>query len=343
MPDGSLYTQYEQQLAQAQLILFMLALGVTLSIDDFKRTFREPKSLIIALTGQLFLSPLIAVAINILFGLEKGIALGLVLIAAMPGGSLAKAFVLLGRGNAPLAISLTIVTTLCSIVTVPLVIELFARGCVPDEYEIPVLKIVGDVVFFMLAPLAGGMYLGSVLPERKETMRRRFGRLGFAVVIIMVVGALRSGRVTPGTHGLHVSIAIILFILVCMQANMLPFRLTGASRADTLTAGVEMSMRNANLAFLLKASLFPKAVVDSSPELKLVADEVMYVLLFYAGSALVIGLPLVFNFLRLARRDDRAAAAAAVAEAAAGAPPSDAGPAIEQSVAPAAPAQERVP
>lgn len=344
MPEQSLYLMYEHRLAQAQLIFFMLALGVTLTLDDFKRTFREPRSLITALSGQVILSPLIAVGISKLFGLADGIALGLILISAMPGGSLAKAFVLLGRGNASLAISLTIVSTLCSIVTVPLVIELFARDCVPPGYEIPVFDIIRDVVVFMLSPLAGGMYLGSVLPQRKEIMRRRFGRIGLAVVILMVLGAMRSGRVKFFDHGWDVPLAIVLFILVVMQVNMLPFRLTRAPRGDTLTSGVETSMRNANLALLLQSSLFTAVRLREFPELKPIADDVMYALLFYAGAALVIGLPLVFNFLRMARRDERAAAAAALAEAAAGEPPADAKPdlkpAIDESIT-AAPVQDR--
>lgn len=346
MPEQSLYNRFEPQLAAAQLVLFMLALGVTLTVEDFRRTFRQPKSLITALIGQVLLSPLIAVGISKIFGLSDGIALGLVLIAAMPGGSLAKAFVLLGRGNASLAISMTIVSTLCSIVTVPLVIELFARNCVPESYQIPVLKIISDVAIYMLAPLAGGMYLGSVFPDRKEIMRRRFGRLGLGVVILMVLGAMRSGRVKFFDHGWEVPIAIILFILVCMQVNMLPFRLTRAARGDTLTAGVESSMRNANLALLIQSSLFHdpenpgQTVFARFPELKPVADDVMYALLFYAGSALVIGLPLVFNFLRMARRDDRAAAAAVAAAAAAGSVPAtpttpeESNPVVEQAIAP---------
>ena len=97
-------------------------------------------------------------------------------------------------------------------------------------------------------------------------------------------------------------VAIIDFALVCMQATMLPFRVLGWPRADTVSAGMEVTMRNMNLALLLKASLFP----DRGPaDLAAIGTEVMFVVLFYAGAAFFLGLPLALNFRRMARRDER--------------------------------------
>lgn len=296
------YPRYEENFAQVQLILFMLGMGTTLTLDDFAQVFRRPRSLAVALFGQIILSPLIALAINHLFGLTGGIALGLILTSAMPGGALAKAFVFLARGNAPLAISLTVVSTLASIVTVPLILEVFAREYIPADFEMPVFAIVRDVACFLLAPLAGGMYLGSLNPTKRKTLSRVFIRVGFAVVAIMVLCALGSQRIKPGDHGLLTPTAIVIFSIACMQVAMLPFRVMRWSRADTVSAGIEVTMRNMNLALLLKASLFPETGRSDVAEL---SSEVMFVILFYAGAALVIGLPLSLNFLRMARRDDR--------------------------------------
>jgi BASS family bile acid:Na+ symporter len=97
-----------------------------------------------------------------------------------------------------------------------------------------------------------------------------------------------------------VPLAIIVFALISMQASMMPFRLLGWPRADTVSAGMETTMRNMNLALLLKASLFPDR---GTPEVAAMGAEVMYVVLFYAGAAFFMGLPLALNFRRMARRD----------------------------------------
>jgi len=296
------YPRYEEHFAQVQLILFMLGMGATLTLDDFARIARQPRSLAVALLGQILLSPLIALGVNHLFGLSGGIALGLILTSAMPGGAIAKAFVILGRGNAPLAISLTALSTLLAVLTVPLTLEIFAREYIPDDFEMPVGKIVRDVAFYLLAPLSAGMYLGFLNPVRRKALNRVFISLGFVVVVAMVICALGSQRIKPGQHGWKVPIAIIAFALLCMQANMLPFRVLNWPRPDKLTAGIEVSMRNMNLAILLNVSLFPESAASAVAAL---APEAMFVILFYAGAAMGVGLPLALNFLRMARRDAR--------------------------------------
>lgn len=296
------YPVYEEHFAQVQLTLFMLGMGATLTLHDFARVLLRPRSLTVALIAQTILSPVIAVAVCHAFGLSGGIALGLILTATMPGGATAKAFVVLARGSGPLAISLTIVSTLAAIVTVPLTLQLFAREYTPPDFEMPIALIVRDVACFVLAPLALGMTIGSLNPLHRKVISRWLIRMGFLVVITMIVCALGSQRIRPGERGLLVPVAIIVFALVCMQVSMLPFRVLGWPSADTVTAGMEVTMRNMNLALLLKASLFP----DRGPaELADLGMEVMFVVLFYAGVAFCAGLPLALNFLRKARRDDR--------------------------------------
>ncbi|MFO0801909.1 MAG: bile acid:sodium symporter [Gemmataceae bacterium] len=296
------YPAYEEHFAQVQLVLFMLGMGVTLRVEDFAKVVRRPRSLAVALLIQVAVSPLIAVGISQAFGLTGGIAVGLVLTAAMPGGALAKALVVLGRGSGPLAISLTVASTFVAIASVPLTLQLCAGSYVPADFEMPTGRIVRDVACFVLAPVAFGMLLGALKPLHRFAIRRWSLRIGFLVVIAMIVCALGSQRIKPGERGLLVPVAIIVFALVCQQAVMLPFRIRKWPRADTVTAGMEITMRNMNLALLLKAGLFPDR---GPPELAALGSEVMFVVLFYAGSAFFLGLPLALNFLRMARRDER--------------------------------------
>src|SRR5262249_25791712 len=92
------YPRWEATFAQVQLVLFMLGMGATLGGRDFVAIVRRPGPFVVAFLGHVLLMPLIAVAVNAAFGLADGIALGLVLTAAMPGGALSKAFTYLGRG-----------------------------------------------------------------------------------------------------------------------------------------------------------------------------------------------------------------------------------------------------
>src|SRR5437879_11602507 len=101
------YPANESLCARAQLVLFTLGMGMTLSLADFVEIARRPRSFAAGLVGQLLLVPCVAVLLNALTDFEPGIKVGLILTAAMPGGALAKFFTYFGRGNMALSISLT--------------------------------------------------------------------------------------------------------------------------------------------------------------------------------------------------------------------------------------------
>jgi BASS family bile acid:Na+ symporter len=305
------YAQYEYTFAQLQLVLFMLGMGATLSAGDFLEVVRRPRSLLAGAAAQFLLTPLLAVLMNLLFGVGAGIAVGLVLVAAMPGGTLSKLFAYLGKGNLALSVSLTACGTLAAVVTVPLLLRVLLHEFVPAGFHMPAGSIVHDVALYLLLPLLAGMAVARGAPDYSQIFSRWCVRIGFLFVIAMVVGSLGSGRIHPAEYGWRTPVAIILFCLLSQQLSMLPFRLLGWPRADTLSVGIEVTMRNLNLALLLKALLFPAAEKGVDP----VADGVLFVILFYAAVAFFAGLPLSLNFRRLARRDACRAEQAAQARA----------------------------
>jgi bile acid:Na+ symporter, BASS family len=289
------YPAYEPHFAQVQLVCFMLAMGTTLSLSDFALVFRQPKSFVAALLMQLLVIPWVAVLIDVVGGLDEGIAVGLVLVAAMPGGAMSKLFSYLGRGNAALSISLTAFTTLASLVTVPAMLQLLVSRYIQENFEMPVGRIFLDLVLFLLLPLVLGMVAARVWPAWRRVIARWSVRVGLVVVVVMVAGSLGSGRIRPGEYGWGPPIAIILFCLIGQQVGMLPFYIFGLPRSDRMAAGIEVTMRNMNLALLLTSRLFPGTDALGS--------GVLFVVLFYAATAMVAGVPLVLNHRWLWRRD----------------------------------------
>jgi BASS family bile acid:Na+ symporter len=294
------YPHYEYHCARTQLVLFTLGMGMTLSLVDFAEIVRRPRSFVCALIGQLFIVPWVAVFINFLCDFDPGIAIGLILVAAMPGGALSKFFAYLGRGNMALSISLTGTTTLLTLVTVPIMLQQLA----PADFTMPVAAIMTDVALCLLLPLIVGLTIRRVFPKRHLLLSKICIRIGVVVVIVMIAGSLGSGRIQPGQYGLGVPAAIIVFCLLGMQINMLPYRFLPWPRADRMAVGVEITMRNMNLALLIKARLFPEA-----DEL---GNGVLFVILFYAAAAMGAGLPLALNHRRMARKEARLAAEASL-------------------------------
>jgi BASS family bile acid:Na+ symporter len=289
------YPDYEYHCARTQLVLFTLGMGMTLSLADFVEIARRPRSFAAALAGQLLLGPCLAVVINAVTDFEPGIKVGLILTAAMPGGALAKFFTYFGRGNMALSISLTGVTTLLTLATVPFMLQLLAAQHI-ENFTMPVGDIVIDVALCLVLPLFVGLTVGRLWPGQHRLLSKICIRLGLLVVIVMIIGSLN--RIDLRQYGLGVPIAIILLCLIGQQLNMLPFRYFGWPRQDRMAAGIEITMRNMNLALLIKARLF--SATDP------VGVAVFFVILFYAGAAMGVGFPLALNHNRMARRESPA-------------------------------------
>jgi BASS family bile acid:Na+ symporter len=289
------YPDYEALIAQVQLVLFMLGMGVNLQVGDFLLVLRRPRSFLSALVGQLLVIPFIAVGINWLFGFEGGVAVGLLLVATMPGAALSKFFTYLGNGNVPLSITLSTVTTLATIVIVPLWLRLLMAEYVPEGFAIPAERVVVDVACFLLLPLVVGMAIGRQLPERRKQISRLCLRAGLLTLLLMVLGALGSGRIKPTEYGFAVPLAITLFCVLGQQLNQVSFYVMGWPRADRLAAAIEVTMRNMNLALLLYADFFAKE--------EHLSGGVLFVILFYAAVAMVAAVPLTLRHRRSARKE----------------------------------------
>jgi BASS family bile acid:Na+ symporter len=294
------YADWEYPLAAFQLTAFMAAMGAKLVPGQFLHVLHKPRSFLVALAGQLFVIPLVAVAINHVAGLETGLAVGLILVAAMPGGTMAKIFTYFGHGNIPLSITLSGVSTLLTLVTVPVMLRLLTRH-MPENIDLPVPKIIAEVGMFLLLPLVASMAICHRWPRLKRSLAAWGVRLGLLVVVFMIVGSLGSGRISPGTYGWRAPLAIIAFCLLSQQINQIPFYLFGWPRTDRMAAGMEVTMRNMNLALLLYASLFAG---ESS-----LGKEVLFVLLFYAATAMIVGLPLALRHRRMGKHEITAARA----------------------------------
>ncbi|HYV35890.1 MAG TPA: bile acid:sodium symporter family protein [Gemmataceae bacterium] len=295
------YADYEYLLARIQLVLFMLGMGATLRPMDFLGIALRPRYLLVGAVCQFMLTPVLAVIINCWMDLEAGIAVGLILVSAMPGGQMSKLFTYLARGNVALSITLTAAGTLASLVTVPLLLELLAEEHLrQSNFEMPLGLVVRDVAIYLLLPLLVGMTVGRFAPARRMVFSKSCIRVGLVFVGLMIVGSLGSGQIQLTSYGWKVPLAIIVFCVGAMQLSMLPFRLLGWPRSDAVAVGIEVTMRNMNLALLLKTRLFP----GDDP----VGNGVLFVILYYAGTAILAGLPLTLRYRRMALRADEEAA-----------------------------------
>ena len=288
VPDlSALFFRYEYPLAAAQLIFAMIGMGAALSVSDFARVIRVPRAVAIGLAAQLVLIPLLALAVSEGLDLPAGLAVGLVLVAAVPGGAMSNVFTYFARGNIALSIVLTAVTTIACLVTTPIVLRLLMGRHLPTDVDMPEGQISLEIGFFLLGPLALGMLVGAQWPTWRTAISRWGIRASVLCIVLIAVGSIAADRVDSAGHGVRALVAMLAFAFLALQVGLLVSALGGLSRADRIAIGTETTIRNTNLGLLIKASLFPAVpgVVDP------VADAALFVVLLYGVFAFAVMLP----------------------------------------------------
>ena len=167
------------------LAIIMFGLGLGLTVDDFRRVGRHPKAVAVALGCQLVLLPAICFGIVVLLDLPPLLGIGMMLLAASPGGTSANLFSHLFHGDVALNISLTAINSVIALFTLPLVtgfaIGYYERG---DEVSLPFGEVV-SVFAIVLVPVVIGMLVRSKSPAFAGRMDRPV-RIGSALILAVM-------------------------------------------------------------------------------------------------------------------------------------------------------------
>ncbi len=292
------YIEYEYWFAATQLALAMLGMGATLQLRDFLNVFTVPASLLGGLFVQMLLVPVIAWLFLIMLEPAAGLAIGLALCAAIPGGTMSNVFTFLARGNAPLSIALTVVTTLACLVTTPLVLGLLIAEHMPADFVMPAAQIATEIALILLLPLVLGMIFLALLPQYADRFSRNCIRGSVFIILLIVIGATGAGRADPEIFGMNNLLILTGFVLALALTSWLVPLMLGRSNPDSTAINIEVTVRNGNLGLLIKASMFPAVVGVVDP----VGDIILMTVLLYGGLAIPLGFLQVYLHGKINRR-----------------------------------------
>ena len=286
------YADYEYVIAAGQLILAMLGMGAALRLADFRAIARWPYGVILALALQYFVCPLLAIVFVQVWPLPAGIAVGLLLAAALPSGSLSNIYTYLGHGNLALSITATTASTLICLVVTPMILRVSASAYLPADFQMPTGKILMDITSCLLLPLAAGMVIGNRWPSIRQGLTNWCIRGSLLFLALLVIGSLTSGRIDVWAYGWTVPTMLVLLSATLVGPLQLAVRACGLNADDAFTTAIEVTMRNGNLGIFLKASIFPAVAGVMDP----IGDAVLFVILFYGGGTLIVAaLPILYR------------------------------------------------
>lgn len=243
--------------------VLMLGIGMALAARDFAKVASRPRGLLLGMAGHYLVLPLVGFAFALLFRSSYELAVGFVLVAASPSASSSNALTWLARGNLALAVSLTAVSSLLTLLTIPLftgaALHVFAGQAQP--IVLPVGQMLIHLALLVLLPLILGMFARRLLPGACGILEPWLNRASMLLLLLLIaLIAVDQWEVLRPWMG-RLALATTAMCLLAMLAGAGLARLGRLDLPDTVTLGLEVGVQNCTLAFLIAYNVLQSATV----------------------------------------------------------------------------------
>jgi bile acid:Na+ symporter, BASS family len=246
--------------------IIMLGLGLSLTIEDFKRLTKYPKAMTIALFCQMVLLPLLCFGLVLAFDLNPVLAVGLMLLAASPGGATANLYSHLSNGDVALNITLTAVNSVLTLFTLPLLVNLSLDYFLDSGQYVPIqFKKVVEVFAIVLVPVTIGMLVKSKAPAFALRMDKPVKILSALVLVIIIVSVtIREKQVLIDYSG-ELGLPILLFNVLSMAVGYYVPQFFKVEKKQAIAIGMEIGIHNGTLAIYIALNVLNNSAMSVPP------------------------------------------------------------------------------
>lgn len=258
--EASILTELFLPLALA-VIMFGMGLGLTLA--DFKRILIYPKAVSIGLFNQLILLPLIAFGIAKGFQLSPELSVGLMILAACPGGATSNLITHLAKGDSALSISLTAFSSLVTVITIPFLVNFSIRYFIPggEEQQLQILGTVVAVLAITIIPVILGMLVLRKAPQLAQKWDNPFRKFSSVFFVLIVVAAFVKERGNLVEFFVEAGPAALALNLATLGLGYGLAKLVGLNFRQSLTIAIESGIQNGTLGITIAATLIVNSVM----------------------------------------------------------------------------------
>lgn len=257
--------------------------GALLTIDDFRRVFTFPKAVLIGTTAQLIVLPLVGYGIVSLFGLSGGLAVGLMILAACPGGPTSNLISHLSRGDLALSITLTAISSVVTVFTIPFIVNAsILHFGEQGTVTLPILQSIIQIMGVTVVPAALGMWIRHKSPSMASRADRPVRLASGVFFVLILLAAILKEFENIGWFFVLSGPAALILNVVMMGGGYLAARQFGLDVRQRLTISIETGIQNGTLGILIAATLLENSTMT--------IPIAIYSLLMFGTAALMIPL-----------------------------------------------------
>lgn len=242
-------TELETRLLGVMMMLIMLGMGASLTFKDFRIAFRKPAGIGIGIVTTYVLTPIVGWTLATALQLPAPLAIGLILMACLPGGTTSNIFNYFSKGVLSLSILMTIVSTLLAVLLVPLTLGVFSLG-IADEWKIPPEN-VAQVLVVLIVPTVIGIALRKWSPNVGATIELLGGALGIVVILFLILTWVPRNYLLLATTPWQVYFGAIGLGVFGFGVGYLFARLVRQDPRRSRTIALETGIQNGPLGILI--------------------------------------------------------------------------------------------
>lgn len=264
------------------LVLIMFGMGLSLVKDDFVRLLQHPKAILVGLVNQIVLLPIIAYVLIVLFNVETDIAIGIMILAACPGGPTSNLITHLAKGDAGLSISLTTVNSIITIFTIPFVVD-FALSQFLDANEtvqINKLKTVIQIFAIVIIPVSIGMAISRAKPGLAEKMNKPVKIASAAVLFLVIIGLVLNKKEDLIPYLQQAGLITLVLNISTILIGFITAKLAKLNTVQSLTISIESGIQNGTMAIAIASGILMN---DNYA----IAPAVYSLIMFFTGGAII--------------------------------------------------------
>ena len=235
------------------LMTIMLGMGLSLTLDDFKRVLRCPKATLTGLVNQIILLPLVGFSLANVMGVSPDVAVGVMILAASPGGATSNLITHLARGDIALSVSLTAVSSTITVFTIPFIVQ-FAQSFFLGDAQRVVLnipKMIQQLVIITVIPVAVGMFVRKTSFNFAKKMEKPV-RIASAMVLAFVIIALAiKEKDSIVSYLQEVGLIVLALNIITLFLGFITAKIMRLSPAQATSISIESGIQNGTLAITI--------------------------------------------------------------------------------------------
>jgi len=250
-------TFFTSVLLPLALAVVMLGMGLSLAPDDFQRITRYPRAVAVGTVCQVVLLPLLGALITLVVPMHPALAVGLIVLAVCPGGPSSNLITYLAKGDVALSVTLTAVSSIITVFTIPLLTNLALQHFLGESAAItlPMGSTIVQIFLITLLPTGIGMAFRRQYPNTARRLEKQMSRLAVGLLaLIIVLLVIREGSRLPGFL-VQVGIGVVLLNLLATLTGFLTAKLFRLPLPQQICCAVEVGIQNGTLAIAITAGL----------------------------------------------------------------------------------------